>query len=804
MAQTFKMDHACLPGRGVTMLRSMPITITLALLLAATAAAPAKATSYRHFLNREIVREAELVVEGTITAIIGPPEIKGNKKPGASIAVVRVGQVFRGHVKAGEEIRFVFWSRQGSPKSEWRSPDEYKVGEKLMLALREHDPDRWEQYTTPKEAAGIAWSGWSPRAIYDSQIQSEEFRKVAEIWRDPEKHLRDPKRRNDAAYFMALQFRMTEKHLVRLLESGDITERHAGCLAAEIIKSNAALAPLVAIIEEISPLFRTDWNDRPEEEQKRLQPLADLCASAGRALHETPFDGTKDGPALLRLARCGGMGDHETQRLLRACPARWHVARGLGEDALTKANPSTLHLLHALDERAAYEPLRKLATADKGRTFATLTNRYQTVWAQRFVLENAAQMGYGADQHFNIVRNSFGFSHQSVDPYERRKGAGTNNTWENLYAELRKNAMEQLEITRTKGPSFAELPKRLGRVKQWESRRVGASSYQVLTKEQHEKLSALLVRHADVHAAELNARTEAAWIVDLYDEYFDRSLPVGQLWVAADGAFGFGWLPDRAWGKSEKIVALLEGADKQTKAPEGFEPIFNGKDLTGWAGSDKYWKVEDGALTGVADGKLDYNRFIVWKKGKLKNFELRVKVYVTPKGNSGINYRSTERPDLGETVVTGYQCDVVANRADYNGMLYEERGRRILAHTGEKVIIDAKGQSWVIGEFPLKEFKAGEWHDFRILVRGNHHQHWIDGHQTVDVIDLDEKGRKLEGVLALQVHVGPAMKIQYKDVFLKRLPDDIALVSPEMAKIPESAVKVVPQGKDKPKTPKER
>jgi hypothetical protein len=248
------------------------------------------------------------------------------------------------------------------------------------------------------------------------------------------------------------------------------------------------------------------------------------------------------------------------------------------------------------------------------------------------------------------------------------------------------------------------------------------------------------------------------------------------------------------------IFSSLNAGDP-AKPPAGFESIFNGKDLTGWDGVAKYWKVEDGALTGVADGTLKYNRFIVWRGGKPKNFELRAKVKVTAKGNSGINYRSTERPDLGETVVTGYQCDVVAGRADYNGMLYEERGRRILAHTGEKVIIDKAGQPWVVGEFKLKEFKPDEWHDFRVLAQGNHLQHWIDGHPTVDVIDLDEKGRKLEGVLAFQVHVGPPIKIQYKDIFLKKLPDDLPLITAEKAPIPADAVKVVPQGKDKAKKP---
>jgi hypothetical protein len=252
------------------------------------------------------------------------------------------------------------------------------------------------------------------------------------------------------------------------------------------------------------------------------------------------------------------------------------------------------------------------------------------------------------------------------------------------------------------------------------------------------------------------------------------------------------------------VVILLCGAMRSAYSaepapPEGFRAIFNGRDLTGWEGSPEYWSVKDGCLTGVTDGTLRYNRFIIWRGGTLKNFELRLQVKVTAGGNSGINYRSTHRPDLGEWVVTGYQCDVVANRADYNGMLYEERGRRILAHTGEKVVIDQEGQPWVVAKLPVKEFPPGQWHDFRVLVRGNHHQHWIDGHQTIDVIDLDEKGRALEGSLAVQVHVGPAMEIQYRNIILKDLAEDLPLVTAEQAPVPATAVKVVPQGQGKKK-----
>ena len=95
----------------------------------------------------------------------------------------------------------------------------------------------------------------------------------------------------------------------------------------------------------------------------------------------------------------------------------------------------------------------------------------------------------------------------------------------------------------------------------------------------------------------------------------------------------------------------------------------------------------------------------------------------------------------------------------------------------------------------LKEFKPDEWHDFRVLVKGNHHQHWIDGHKTADLLDFDPKGRSLEGVLAVQVHVGPAMKIEYKDFRLKNLPDDIALEEFKNHPIPDDAFGVRPQGR---------
>ena len=227
---------------------------------------------------------------------------------------------------------------------------------------------------------------------------------------------------------------------------------------------------------------------------------------------------------------------------------------------------------------------------------------------------------------------------------------------------------------------------------------------------------------------------------------------------------------------------------------DGFVRLFNGKNLNGWDGDPKHWTVKNGAITGTTDGSLKMNRFLTWKGSTVRNFDLRVQVKVSPGGNSGIQYRGTSRPDLGLDIVSGYQCDIVADNPNYNGMLYEEKGRRILSHAGERVIVDSKGQRWVIGKFPLQTFAPNEWHDYRVLVHGNRHEHWIDGNVTADLLDFDETGRAAEGVLAVQVHVGPAMQIQYRDFKIKHLPDDLPLEKFEDHPIPNDAYGVRPQG----------
>jgi len=202
-----------------------------------------------------------------------------------------------------------------------------------------------------------------------------------------------------------------------------------------------------------------------------------------------------------------------------------------------------------------------------------------------------------------------------------------------------------------------------------------------------------------------------------------------------------------------------------------FKSIFNGKDLSGWDGNPKFWSVKDGAITGqtTKENPTSHNTFLIWRDGKVDDFELHAKIRLVG-GNSGIQYRSKELPDW---VIGGYQADFDADNT-YSGILYEERGRGIVAQRGQKVIIRDNGKPEVVGSVgDNAKIKAGikkeEWNDYEIIARGNHLIQKINGMTTVDVVDEDPKGRAMSGLLALQMHAGAPMLVQFKDIELKRL-----------------------------------
>jgi hypothetical protein len=211
---------------------------------------------------------------------------------------------------------------------------------------------------------------------------------------------------------------------------------------------------------------------------------------------------------------------------------------------------------------------------------------------------------------------------------------------------------------------------------------------------------------------------------------------------------------------------------------EGFQSVFNGKDLSGWNGNAEIWSVQDGAITGVtkAEPKLTHNTFLVYTNGEFADFELRLS-YRIVKGNSGIQYRSRVlRQGQFGPIVGGYQADFEAG-ATYSGILYEEQSRGILAQRGQKTIIRAEGDKpkvEVVGSVGSSEeiqanIKSEDWNDYVVIAKGNHLQHYINGKLTVDVTDEAAAQAAKSGVLALQVHTGPPMTVQFKNIRLKKL-----------------------------------
>ena len=217
------------------------------------------------------------------------------------------------------------------------------------------------------------------------------------------------------------------------------------------------------------------------------------------------------------------------------------------------------------------------------------------------------------------------------------------------------------------------------------------------------------------------------------------------------------------------IVALLSVGHA---ADVEFKPLFNGNDLTDWDGNPKLWSVEDGVITGKTTSPEDLkaNQFLIWRGGTVKNFELRAKVKVSGKNNSGIQYRSKALPKNGKWSVGGYQCDIHPN-GRYNAMIYEERGRGITAQNGQGVVADPEGKHWLTDKRNSVKADHAEWHEYSIVAKGNHIIHKIDGKTAADFHDFDEKARALEGLVAFQIHRGPAMTVQIKDVLLKTLPE---------------------------------
>jgi hypothetical protein len=207
---------------------------------------------------------------------------------------------------------------------------------------------------------------------------------------------------------------------------------------------------------------------------------------------------------------------------------------------------------------------------------------------------------------------------------------------------------------------------------------------------------------------------------------------------------------------------------------KGFIKLFDGKTLKGWKGDPEHWKVENGLLIGevTPQKQLKENTFLIWQGGEVADFELKIQYKISEGGNSGVQYRSEMVAGL-PYAMKGYQADI-DGKNEYTGLNYEERGRGFIARRGEKVVVDSSGkplmeQSLGSSDSLAKSLKLNNWNEYHLIVLGNRMQHFINGVLMSDAIDNDETHRKSSGLLGLQAHVTPEMRVEFRNIRLKKL-----------------------------------
>ncbi len=218
------------------------------------------------------------------------------------------------------------------------------------------------------------------------------------------------------------------------------------------------------------------------------------------------------------------------------------------------------------------------------------------------------------------------------------------------------------------------------------------------------------------------------------------------------------------------IPALAQ--KKNNKPPKGFISLFDGKSLKGWQAADmSWWKVEDGAITAriTPDRYCENNQYLFSDYGTMTDFELKLKHRLVSdfNVNGGFQFRS-ERYETADC--KGYQVDN-NTETDWLVRLYDEFGRHTLAWRGERTVFDESGQATTT-KIPDAQgeahFELGQWHDYHLICKGDTLTLLVNGKLVAEVIDNDPANKDASGLLALQLHKGKPMLVQFKDIWFKK------------------------------------
>jgi Domain of Unknown Function (DUF1080) len=248
--------------------------------------------------------------------------------------------------------------------------------------------------------------------------------------------------------------------------------------------------------------------------------------------------------------------------------------------------------------------------------------------------------------------------------------------------------------------------------------------------------------------------------------------------VVAVATVGAQALPSVSQGRGRGAAPPVRPEPLAAADHTGFTSIFDGSSLKGWDGDPAFWRAANGALAGESSSEnpVKQNTFLIWRGGAPRDFELKLE-YRLSATNSGVQIRSVQLPagpDVGKWVMKGYQADIDAEN-QYTGQIYEERGRGFLAMRGQATFVPNGKPPRIIGHLQqtpdeLKGLiRTADWNQIHLIAHGDTITQIVNGAVMSMVVDEDLQNRLLEGLIGFQMHVGPPMKVEFRNIWLKTL-----------------------------------